>query len=103
MALNGVEDDIGVKAFEQDERGAELNEGERRDEPAHMRQRQGLKHDIVIRQPPIPDQQIRRFSQCRRRMSDEFGLAGGPGSDDQYRGFVGTGRDRQVLVTGDVE
>jgi hypothetical protein len=103
MTLDGVEDDIGVKAFEQNERRAELNEGEQRDEATHMRQRQGLDHDIVVRQSPSPDQQVRRFSQCRRRMNHEFGLAGGPGCGDQDRGFVGTGRDGQVLVTGGVE
>ena len=41
IALNVVEDGVGVKALEQDKGDAERNERQKCDEPAHMRHRQG--------------------------------------------------------------
>jgi hypothetical protein len=37
MALDGVEDGVGVEALEQEERSTELNIGQEAEEPAAMR------------------------------------------------------------------
>ncbi len=55
MAFNGVEDSVGVKAGEQDERRTELNEAQQADKPAHMRHRQGHDHDVIVGKSPMLD------------------------------------------------
>jgi hypothetical protein len=61
MALNDVEDSVGVETLKQDERSTELNKGQKSDDSAHVRQGQGLDHHTVIRKSPMLDHQVCRF------------------------------------------
>ena len=61
MAFNGVEDRVGVEALKQHERRAELNAGQKDDDPADVRHGQRLDPDIIVRKSPMPDNQVYRF------------------------------------------
>ncbi len=103
VALDRIQNLVGVETLEQHKDGAELHIAQETDQPAHVRQRQRHGDDVILGNSPVPDELVHGGAQGCRRMNDEFGFSGGSGRRDEHRGFVhGTG-NRRTTVAGAVE
>jgi hypothetical protein len=57
--FDSVENSVGgINPPTQNERGAELDIGQKTEEPTYTRHRQGFDHDIVVRKSPMLDNQV---------------------------------------------
>ncbi|WP_198026582.1 hypothetical protein [Bradyrhizobium sp. ARR65] len=103
VALDRIQNLVGVETLQQHEDGAELYVAQEADQPAHVRQRQRHGDDVIPGDFPVRDELVHGSAERCRRMNDEFGFAGGSRRGDKHRGFVHSTGSRRTIVAGAVE